>query len=967
MNLLSNRLMCLLVLGFTFLAAQSTLSEEPGFDMQLGVVGGAHRMIRNGVDQPALVITAWSIDGKEHDLTITFQVEDFFGNPVRDKIPELVVHVTADKSKEKLTIPLHFGQGYYSVAAQSSEGDVVLTRSSDFGVVPTPYPGTRPNSLFASNSAIKQGEDLQFLETIGMKLLRTHFEPQVKADDARWPSEFAPGQPVRLDFDRLDQTWADVKKHGLWVLPIVGYSFFRAGIFDRTPLAEKLKMYGPPSDNARFISTWETILRHYPELTTFEFWNEPWIYEWTWAGTPTDYRALQASWCSMALHVNSRYRILAGNSASFVRDNIEPFPASWDGLIQGVTHHPYTGAGSPNLRGGNLIRSIDEIRLAANDMGLRYAYLTEGGTVFANPESGNDPERYNNVENAVKLVQYYVATTLAGVYMGNAQWQIGYGPGWTRSNTAFAVMTHFLEDRVPLVDIWPKQELLWGGIFANRKFVTPEVTALPRAKELCSRWEVEVPHERDADDTKVAVLWSLTGPSADRLDPSGELVILDAADLRAFDLMGHEITPTQGRLIVPLTNCPVYITTERLSTLELRDRITLGVIRHITPVNCSAFSLMKSSEEPQSLSVRLESQLNRHLDGTVVLKAAGSDTTTSARFSVNAGELVEVQVPWPKMPVAEDNRYPISLTLHFDNDFNGLGEAFSPITYRQTISVAQFAKRTVRFTGKLSDWDTLVPVTVDSDWYQKAPDESVLLLNPNAEKQPDATPSRRVLGHVFTAYDDDWVYIGAAVHEDQFHCSAGEPVVKEAGGTTITLPYKQGEPDGLNFITQCGDVFQFSFGFRERVPGIGRQMGDPWAWKGSFYDTDYSFVAHSSTQGDKLIQIWGANTSRRNGYQAEPVPGIQSVPGGVVKIARDETQKLTLYEIGIPRRRLTLFNPDSGRCRFGFILYNKALVAGAALAWSDVAGVFDYWETPGSYPPTWKSYLACQTFFGIQP
>src|SRR6202007_191560 len=135
-------------------------------------------------------------------------------------------------------------------------------------------------------------------------------------------------------------------------------------------------------------------------------------------------------------------------------------------------------------------------------------------------------------------------------------------------------------------------------------------------------------------------------------------------------------------------------------------------------------------------------------------------------------------------------------------------------------------------------------------------------------------------------------------------------------------------------------------GFRERVPSIGRQMGDPWAWKGSFYDTDYSFVAHSSTQGDKLIQIWGANTSRRNGYQADAVPGIETVPGGVVKIARNETQKLTLYEIAIPRRRLSLFNPDSGRCRFGFILYNGANVAGGDLAWSDVAGVFDYWQTP---------------------
>jgi len=63
---------------------------------------------------------------------------------------------------------------------------------------------------------------------------------------------------------------------------------------------------------------------------------------------------------------------------------------------------------------------------------------------------------------------------------------------------------------------------------------------------------------------------------------------------------------------------------------------------------------------------------------------------------------------------------------------------------------------------------------------------------------------------------------------------------------------------------------------------------------------------------------------------------------------------------------LALFNPSSGRCRFGFILYNTEKVAGGALAWSDVAGVFDYWQASGSYPPTWKNHLPCQTFFGIQ-
>ena len=91
------------------------------------------------------------------------------------------------------------------------------------------------------------------------------------------------------------------------------------------------------------------------------------------------------------------------------------------------------------------------------------------------------PDPHNNLENASKVVQYYVKSMLAGLYQGNAQWQIGYGPGWTRSNVAFAVMTHFLEDRPPLADIWPANELIWGGVFANPRFLTDEVRKLPRA------------------------------------------------------------------------------------------------------------------------------------------------------------------------------------------------------------------------------------------------------------------------------------------------------------------------------------------------------------------------------------------------------------------------------------------------------------------------------------------------------
>ena len=275
---------------------------------------------------------------------------------------------------------------------------------------------------------------------------------------------------------------------------------------------------------------------------------------------------------------------------------------------------------------------------------------------------------FNNLENASKIVQYYVTTALAGAYMGNAQWNIGYGPDWTRSNTAFAVMTHFLEDRVPLADIWPQEELLWGGIFANPRFATDAVKTLPRASELTARWNVEA-RERASDATKVAVIWSLTGLSNTQLDQQGELVISDPSGLRAFDLTGREILPVGGRFVLPFTRVPVYITTESLSVIELRDRIAFGALFSRLPRStCMRFRSLETRVKNRLLFVRIENQLNRPMKGSLTLRIDQSNEQTSTRFKVEAGRLAEVQIGWPGIAVSAENRYPITLTARLDDD-----------------------------------------------------------------------------------------------------------------------------------------------------------------------------------------------------------------------------------------------------------------------------------------------------------
>ncbi|MCX7934851.1 MAG: hypothetical protein N3A66_06280, partial [Planctomycetota bacterium] len=172
---------------------------------------------------------------------------------------------------------------------------------------------------------------------------------------------------------------------------------------------------------------------------------------------------------------------------------------------------------------------------------------------------------------------------------------------------------------------------------------------------------------------------------------------------------------------------------------------------------------------------------------------------------------------------------------------------------------------------------------------------------------------------VYAAYDEENIYLAAAVDEESFSNKAGPLVYKKRGDSPgLDLPYRTGWPDGLTHIRYCGDAFWLSFGFRERVPGWGRQMDDPWAWKGHFYDSDDHFVAHASTEGDMLVRQWSAESERRTGYQTVALPYVCFMKNGKAVIRREEEQKRTVYTIAIPRRELKLFDPNRGRCRFAF-------------------------------------------------
>jgi len=345
--------------------------------------------------------------------------------------------------------------------------------------------------------------------------------------------------------------------------------------------------------------------------------------------------------------------------------------------------------------------------------------------------------------------------------------------------------------------------------------------------------------------------------------------------------------------------------------------------------------------------------MNRTLKGKILLKLADSTYSSPAEFEIAPAKLTMINLDWQTIEQNDMNCYPVELIAEVE------GQKYCR---SQLLSVAAFARITAVIDAELNEWQNCQPVFLDSDRFKSTIDGTQYLLNPALNKPDGSVEEKRIIGKFYTGYDTRNVYLAAEIFEEQLDNHSGE--VFSVNG--VVTKFQQGMPSGFNHIRFNGDALLFAFGFRERVPGWGRQMNDPYAWKGHFYDSDYTYVAHVSTQGDQLVRLWGKNTGRRNAYQGAAVAGVGAVPGAKIIIRRDINAGCSIYELSIPRTEIDLFDPQSEFLRFAFLLVNdEGLGPSGTLGWPQAAGVFDYWCSSGAFGPTWQSDLPCQTFWGI--
>jgi hypothetical protein len=584
-----------------------------------------------------------------------------------------------------------------------------------------------------------------------------------------------------------------------------------------------------------------------------------------------------------------------------------------------------------------------------------YTYITEGGVTPDIFGSGS-------VEAAYKGGEHWLIEMLSGMFQGNMQCGgYGFGPGWDQANTVIATLAFMTEDRPILADIWPYNEMLVGAIFANKKFITDDVKALPRSEDLRQRWEVEVPASRANDVTKVAALFCMTGESNQKIDNQGTLTIDNPADLKAYTMMGGEIQPQGGKLVLPMTQSPVYVLSDNLSVVDLRNRIRGGRLAGVTPVNMYALSLTQPADKKQEMIVRVENQMPCPIEGTLTVQPLDGSASSPANFTIAEGRLKEVRMEWPGAAANVNNVYGIKMTAETKAiDPDGTTRALKSVTRQHLINTALIAKKTI--SGS-SDWNGVTPVILDCGQCNTD-------IESNLSSFIGGIGGGSVVARVRLAYDDNFVYVGATVKEPRLSAGAG-------GASSLNGAFPAGLPGGLEIPMRTTDGIALGFGFRHRVPNLGgRELTEPWAWRGHYYDTDYLFMAHPSTQGDKLVQNWDADSPRRWGYQTDPFPEHKYVTGGKATIAN--SGGTTTYEIAIPRSVMKLFDPSKmNACRFAFVVLNTEMASVGYLdkkgdmefnmQYARGYGVFDHWNKYlSSFGPSWSPTEPAQTRWGIE-
>ena len=432
------------------------------------------------------------------------------------------------------------------------------------------------------------------------------------------------------------------------------------------------------------------------------------------------------------------------------------------------------------------------------------------------------------------------------------------------------------------------------------------------------------------------VLWSQVN------NTDGGSITIDNRDglLQFFDLAGNPLYRGQKTVQLPLTIFPTYISS-RKGPVAAAKRLEQAIIDGKRPVEILPKDFQQRLDQPNStLRVSLHNCLNRSISGALAVNTPADLVLQqpSQHVELLAGETKEFSFAIARATPQASNAYPCTFT--FTGNAGDVGTA----EYQEILNVAVAVKGTKTIDGNLNDWDDVPGITLVSGLEKL--DASEVLRRPwlaLLETLPAA-----IFGEVKMAWDDDYVYVAARVHDSTpqanafpmagrdenryFHTAASDAVEPYAGflqqypGRSFAevpfvyrwSPEIPGADSGLPVIPFRRDRIQIAFDvvddWHDLTPTTDRV---PLGYH-AVPDTDYEYSLYPCNEGtSELWRHLAPGVPRIHDFPRQPHGKLSTglVPGSRHVVLRKDNEYL--YELAIPKTELAMLSLQPG-VNFGF-------------------------------------------------
>jgi hypothetical protein len=292
----------------------------------------------------------------------------------------------------------------------------------------------------------------------------------------------------------------------------------------------------------------------------------------------------------------------------------------------------------------------------------------------------------------------------------------------------------------------------------------------------------------------VAVVWSVDG--------SGELAVeTGPVAVTVYDLMNNEVARTDGGMLrIPLTEQPHFVEAPGVPAERLGAIVRAGQVHGIAPLGLEIAQLADLPTNLPELTLTVTNRINVPQRGVarITLPDGWAVADPSLPFGpLQPGDSVTLAYRLEQVVTNDDNSYPVTVTAV---RLDGVSVAAS-----RTLFVTTVTKGTPTVDGDLAEWASGAPVHLA--------DASHVV------GVPHWTP-HNLSARAWMMWDDENLYVAAAVTDDHFHQPYSGGNVWQGDGIQLFL-----DPNNDKSTEPRPDDQEIGLSLTEAGPQV-------WRWRG---------------------------------------------------------------------------------------------------------------------------------------